>query len=195
MINRGSSNKLGFPPTKSALWIRRALLVVFAFVLYGNTLGHQFTQDDAIVIYDNIYTQKGFSGITDILTTDTFSGFFQDQNKSNLVSGGRYRPLTLIFFAVLWQFFGATTWIYHLASVLSFTLLGLVLHKLLSLLFDEEHSASLLDKSFLISLLFLAHPIHTEVVANVKGMDETFCLLFVLTTLLYTFMYSLDNSQ
>lgn len=37
--------------------------------------------------------------------------------------------------------------------------------------------------AFIVSLLFLAHPIHTEVIANVKSRDEIFSLLFMMLTL------------
>ena len=56
-------------------WYHLALLL-FAFVLYGNTLTHDYVQDDAIVITDNMFTQKGIAGIQGLLTKDTFFGFF-----------------------------------------------------------------------------------------------------------------------
>jgi len=82
-----------------------ALLMIFCFLLYGNTLNHDYTQDDAIVIYDNMYTTQGISGIPGILKYDTFKGFFKVEGKDKLVSGGRYRPFTLIMFALEWQLF------------------------------------------------------------------------------------------
>jgi len=36
------------------------------------------------------------------------------------------------------------------------------------------------------TLLFVVHPIHTEVVANIKSRDEILCLLFVVLTLFFT---------
>ena len=43
--------------------------------------------------------------------------------------------------------------------------------------------------AFVISLLFLAHPIHTEVVANVKSRDEIFSFLFMMLTLYLAHQY------
>lgn len=43
--------------------------------------------------------------------------------------------------------------------------------------------------ALLISLLFLAHPIHTEVVANVKSRDEIFSFLFIILTLFVAHQY------
>ncbi|HNB82476.1 MAG TPA: hypothetical protein PLP14_10280, partial [Chitinophagaceae bacterium] len=42
-----------------------------------------------------------------------------------------------------------------------------------------------------ISLLFLAHPLHTEVVANVKSRDEIFSLFFMLLSLFAAHRYSI----
>jgi hypothetical protein len=43
--------------------------------------------------------------------------------------------------------------------------------------------------ALIISLLFLAHPIHTEVVANVKSRDEIFSFLFIMLTLFIAHQY------
>lgn len=45
--------------------------------------------------------------------------------------------------------------------------------------------------AFIISLLFLAHPLHTEVVANVKSRDEIFSFLFMLLSLYMAHRYAL----
>jgi hypothetical protein len=82
------------------------LIMVVSFVLYGKTLSYGYTQDDAIVITDNMYTKDGISGIPGILGNDTFYGFFKKEGKQFLVEGGRYRPLTLVFFALGWNIFG-----------------------------------------------------------------------------------------
>jgi len=43
--------------------------------------------------------------------------------------------------------------------------------------------------SFIITLVFAAHPIHTEVVANVKSRDEILSLLFIIATLIGAHSY------
>ncbi len=48
--------------------------------------------------------------------------------------------------------------------------------------------------AFVISLLFLFHPIHTEVVANVKSRDEIFSFLFMILTLFLAHRYALNKS-
>ena len=115
--------------------LHKWLIFTVAFLLYGNTLTHEYTQDDAIVIYDNMFTTAGFSGIPGILKYDTFYGFFKVEGKDKLVAGGRYRPLTLVMFAVEYAVFGESPFIGHLGNVLRYGLLGLVLYLLLLKLF------------------------------------------------------------
>ncbi|HNA42092.1 MAG TPA: hypothetical protein PLP81_08370, partial [Saprospiraceae bacterium] len=67
----------------------RVIIFMLGFLLYANTLSYDFTQDDAIVIYDNMYTTQGIKGIPGILEYDTFYGFFKEAGKANLVAGGR----------------------------------------------------------------------------------------------------------
>lgn len=49
--------------------------------------------------------------------------------------------------------------------------------------------------ALIISLLFLAHPIHTEVVANVKSRDEIMSLLFMILSLIMAHKYALHRSM
>jgi hypothetical protein len=80
------------------------ILVLLAFVLYSNTLGHKFAFDDSIVITDNTFTQKGLAGIPDLVSRDFFEGVYGEGGME--LSGGRFRPLSLVCFAVENQFFG-----------------------------------------------------------------------------------------
>ena len=93
------------------------VLAVIACLLYVNTLGHDFAVDDAIVIYENTLVKQGLAGVGEIFSHDTFYGFFNDEAKANLVAGGRYRPLTLVLFAIEQQI-SRGPFIGHLFNVL-----------------------------------------------------------------------------
>ena len=168
---------------------RLQMLVVFAlaFVVYIGSLGHQFVQDDAIVITDNMFTQKGAEGIGGILSKDTFYGFFKVEGKDNLVAGGRYRPFTLVLFALLYELVGANPFVFHLFTVLLFAATCVLLYQTLRALLEPRFGASYTAlTSFIAAALFAVHPIHTEVVANVKGCDEIVTLLGSLGALWFT---------
>lgn len=152
-------------------------IFLLSFILYGNTLWHDYTQDDAIVIYDNMYTSQGIKGIPGLLTKDTFHGFFKTEGKSKLVSGGRYRPATPVMFAIEYQIFGKNPFWGHLFNILWYIILGITIYLLLIEWFGKDGSMTGYWLSLTATLLFIAHPIHTEVVANIKGRDEIISLL------------------
>ncbi|HNL38947.1 MAG TPA: glycosyltransferase family 39 protein [Saprospiraceae bacterium] len=176
------------PPFFMRIGLQTGLIFAFAFLLYANTLSHNFVLDDAIVITGNVHTQKGIDGIPGILSTDAFTAFFDAEGKKSLVVGGRYRPLTLVLFAVIYEMVGAKPFLFHLVTVLLFALTCAVfyrtLRRMLRVNFGDDYAAML---SWMAAVLFAAHPIHTEVVANIKGCDEIATLLFSLGALWLVF--------
>lgn len=181
------------------------IIFVTCFLLYANTLGHQFALDDAIVITKNQYTQQGVAGIPKIFADDTFLGFFGE--KKNLVEGGRYRPFSVAMFALENQLFGTkktlsdgkimyeySPFVGHLFNVLWYTLTCMVLFWLLKQLFKTFETVQTTFSPTLFALMatlfFAAHPIHTEAVANIKGRDEIFSLLGSLSATFFALRFS-----
>ena len=70
-------------------WIPALILVVLPLALYWQSVNYDFVLDDSIVYSENNFVKKGISGIGEILTTETFSGYFGEQK--NLVVGARDR--------------------------------------------------------------------------------------------------------
>ena len=152
------------------------MVFLVAFGLYANTLSHGYVLDDRVVITGNTYTQAGFAGIGDLLTTDSFRGFLGRDVEE--LAGGRYRPLSLVTFAIEGALFGDSPAVAHLGNVLLFALCCVVLLGVLQELLGERSGPlSGLSVPFASALLFAVHPIHTEVVANIKGRDEILALL------------------
>ena len=170
-------------------YLQAAVIFLFAFLLYANTFNHGYAVDDMIVVQKNKLTQKGFEGIPDIMTTDAFYGFFGEDYK--FVAGGRYRPLSIVTFAIEVQFFGANK--PHLSHIINAIFYGItcMLIFLLMLNLFKTQVTSLLHFSvpLIATLLYTAHPIHTEVVANIKGRDEIMGMLFSVLTLLCSIKY------
>jgi|SRR5690554_213349 len=164
------------------------LFLVAAFILYGNTLGHDYTLDDAIAITENNFTKKGISGVWDHLSNESFVGFYG--TKKDLVSGGRYRPLSFVLFSIEYGIFGRSAFFSHLFSILWYALNGFVLFFTLQKLLPKKYSeGSWLALPLFASLLWFFHPIHTEVVANVKGRDEIMAFTGVLAALYVLLRY------
>ncbi len=175
---------------KQRAWWQRpvwhmVVLVVLTFWVYGRSLTFGHTLDDAIVITQNELTQKGFGGVADILGHDSFYGFFKMEGKDKLVAGGRYRPLSIVLFAMVKGLTGGPAWVYHLLNILLYCLLVLVVYRflryILEQLFKSGKEASAVA-AWIGALLFAWHPLHVEVVANVKGADEVLALLLTLLT-------------
>ena len=142
------------------------LIGSLAFALYANTLNHDYVLDDKAIITQNTFTQKGFSGIFDHLTHSYWYGI-------NNKDAGNYRPMSGISFSIENALFGNNPTMGHLLNILFYALLCMVLYHWLRTL-------QLMDQRWLMLsiILFAAHPIHTEVVANIKSRDEIYALLF-----------------
>lgn len=201
-------------------YIPYLILFVFSFLLYANTLHHQYALDDGMTILNNEYVLKGVRGIPDIFTKDMLDSYYRKMGANGRLHGGRFRPLSLATFAVEQECigarnnmdFGKNEWdvnkngigepeedvykdgIYdqkdamakgfglrHWVNVLLYSLLVcLIFAALVKINFRNGQALAAL----IIALLFAAHPIHTEVVANVKSRDEILSLLFIVATLI-----------
>ena len=153
-------------------------IFAFSFLLYSNTLHHGFVMDDGAVITNHSTVQKGVSGIIELFEQSSVYG----STKENF---GSYRPLTMSFFAIEKQFFGSNSNGYHAIQILLYSILCVLLYILLKKIIKDFHPLL----PFITILLFISHPIHTEVVANIKSADEILCLLFASLATLFAFRF------
>lgn len=198
-------------------------IFILACIIYSNTIPNKWTVDDSIIIHQNSFVKQGIAGIDDIFSTDAFTGFYGKD--INAVSGGRYRPLTPALFAVQAEIFAPTqkdinqnvvkdkdghktknlsknTWfpnILHFFNMVWYGLLCLIIYRTLLLAFQLKWSTD--DKKPYVvacatTLLFTVHPLHTEVVANVKSLDELLSLLGAIASLFCILkLYSLSQKE
>lgn len=158
---REFSFKFFFVPlttVKAIHWIIIIGLIVFFNALFGN-----FVLDDVAYITAN----PGFH-----------SPSFWELIKGNLYnSGGQYRPIAALYFFTLYNFFGNTSFFYHLPQVI-FHIINSIL---LFLVFNKFFSNPL---SFILSIIFLSHPIQVESVSYIAATDNSLFFLFGITALL-----------
>ncbi len=152
-------------------------IILFTFILYGNTLNHHYALDDDFVT-KNTFVNNGIKGLNKIFTRGYFYGF----NKNNEQI---YRPVTLTSFLVEYTFFGKSPHTSHLINVLLYALMVIVLFLLMTKLFNDRHSFI----PFLIVLLYTAHPLHTEVVASIKNREDLLSGLFLFISALCIIQY------
>ena len=180
------ANSMQFSVFKFSFVQQVMILLSIAFGFYFNSLYNQYALDDGVVIKHNQYVQQGFSGIPKILTSDSYQSLYNEMHSGQMLSGGRYRPLSEVLFAVEHQFFGDDPFVGHLLNVIYFLCCVFFLLYFLSKCFFI-HVPGGSDMAFLAALLFVIHPIHTEVVANIKSSDELLSLLFILLTLIFVY--------
>ena len=151
------------PTTKKQKSLSMALgmklfCVAFAFLLYANTLGHQYTLDDFSVIKDNYVTKQGIEGIPTLLTTNYRFGYWNSE-------GTLYRPISMVMFAIEWELFEDQPWIHHLISVLLYAFTAWLLFITLRRWWHNKSGIL----AFAVTLIYIAHPITGVVSGNLLG--------------------------
>ncbi len=119
----------------------------------------------------------GIRAIPTIFSTRTL----YDNNNNNF----DYRPVAMLSFAVQHQIFGGAPQVSHAISVVIYSCICVLIFVLLCRWFGA-------DKRWLAlaaALLFAVHPLHTEVVDNIKCRDELLATLFGLLFLFYTWKW------
>ncbi|MCK9611927.1 MAG: tetratricopeptide repeat protein [Bacteroidales bacterium] len=165
------------------------ILCFLSLLIYSNTLFFDYALDDGLIITDNKSTKKGFEGLGEIFTKNSFYGVFGDE-ANELLPGGRYRPLAQATFAVEYEVFDKNPFVSHLLNILLYAFICMLLLKVLRNIFEKyENEKWYLSVPFIASLLFACHPLHTEVVANIKGRDELLSLAGSLASLHFSLQY------
>jgi tetratricopeptide (TPR) repeat protein len=140
-------------------------IFLLAFLIYLPTVNHQFALDDYSVIHENRHVQAGFEGMDEILTTNYRHG---QQNFND----GLYRPLSLITFALEKEWFDSNPFFGHFFNILLYAVACLLLYLALLRIMPLPQSWV-----WLAVVIFILHPLHTEVVANIKSRDELLAFL------------------
>ena len=148
------------------------LLGVLAFCVYGNTLKNNFAMDDYTMIIKNSIVTKGAKAIPELFTTPHSMGY-------GAIPNDEYRPLPMALFSVEYQLFEGNPAPFHFVNILLFMGCVVALFFFLDKLFEGAKTAVV----SVACLLFVLHPIHTEVVANIKSGDELMSFLFAFLSL------------
>jgi len=160
------------------------ILIAIASIINIRTLTYGYTYDDAAFTTEaSLIGLRGIAAIPALFTHAKNYNF----DKSNT---GSYRPLLPITFAIEHEFFGFKPAVSHFINLVLFGILMMVLFKLLRRMLNNYS----MYVPFFILLLYELHPVHTEVVANVKSRDEVITLMFTALSMLQSFKY-IDNDK
>ncbi len=172
-----------FPPSlpRTANLIVIAVIFIWAFLLYGNTLLNKYSIDDNLVTHSDVVRQ-GYKAIPFIL-----SSYLADDGNGTESRSGSYRPLSGSSFAMEYSLWGEKPSKSHLINVFLYFIASLITFYVLRRLLINYNILF----PVLITMLFMAHPVHTEVVASLKNRDELFAYIFgmagMYTLLSYTY--------
>ncbi|MFK7937082.1 MAG: tetratricopeptide repeat protein [Saprospiraceae bacterium] len=150
---------------------QRLLMATFfgllAMLLYAPSVQYDFVYDDDAVIVKNKFVQQGFAGLDDIWTTTYFKGYRER------INARAYRPVPLTALALEYQAFGLNAQVHHATNILFYGLTGFFIFLFLAMLLREHH----IILPIMVALFFVVHPLHIEVVANIKSRDELLAFL------------------
>lgn len=154
---------------------KHLLFIIFiTFLVYLNSLGNSFVWDDL----NNIVNNKELEG--PVKLTDVF--LKPPKPPAQIF----YRPisyLTIIFDHRLW---GGNPFGYHLTNFL-FHLANVILIFYITARLTRSHLIS-----FIPSLLFAIHPVHTEAITYISGRSDPICGFFIFSAFLF-YLKSLDT--
>jgi tetratricopeptide (TPR) repeat protein len=144
------------------------VLVALTVVLYYNTIFNYFSLDDNYINTSNEQNVQGLKALPEIFTT-----LYSDDG----TQAYGYRALTRATFALEYQFTADSAYnpyVSHAINLILYALLALLLFKVLNRLFRGYNPWF----AFLVAVIFIAHPTHTEVVASIKNRDVLLHFLF-----------------
>ena len=166
--------------------VSAVLIFVISLLVYSNTFNHGFVLDDNGIIENNTITSSpvSFENTALIFKTPLRKGDLTDKENS------LYRPVTKFIFNLEWNAFNGEPAPMHRFHVFLFGLLCVFLFLVLKDLFKDIWAIP-----FFAALLFATHPIHTEVVANLKSLDEIVSLLGLLGAFLSIQLYLRSSNK
>lgn len=132
--------------------------------MYGNTIFNNYSLDDEIVAYNNPQIEKGIKAIPEIFTTH-YSTISEQKYD--------YRPIVKATFAIEYSIFGGNPHISHLINIIIYIFLSITIFYFLKRIFKGVNSLFIAS----VLLIFIAHPIHSEVVASIKNRDVMLSML------------------
>jgi len=165
-------------------WVGLAAAAL-GFLLYVNTFGHIWCLDDYSAIKENWVVKSGLNweSLKTIFSTEYRYGAWSSP-------GSLYRPIPLVMFALEWQIWPDNPMPGHIINVLLYAFTGWLLWITWRRILSNQPPVL----AALAVLLFMAHPVHTEVVANTKSRDEILSLLFS-TAAFYFLWKHLDSKK
>lgn len=151
---------------KAITWI-----VVIGLIVFCNGLFNGFVEDDTVQIGPTLYIHTANS-LIDLFRGSTFINFIPGH-----AIGVYYKPVTILFFSFIYTIFGSNAFPFHLFQIFIY-----IFNCCLLFFFLKQFLK--LPVAFLLSLIFLVHPINSEVALYISDSQELLFFIFGMVALL-----------
>lgn len=155
---------------KKQIALHLLVIIIFGVVAYVNTFSNEFLYDDEHYIQRNPYI-RDFSHLKDIFTKNVGAGVYRIDNF--------YRPIQLLAYSIVYHISGLNVFGFHLLNFLLHLSNAFLIYFFTLILFKRR------EVSFIASLLFMVHPIHTEAITYMNGTADPLAMFFGLLTLFF----------
>lgn len=158
-----------FTTSKAIHWI-----IIIGFIVYGNMLFNGFVWDDVGYIISN----------QTIHQFDVLKLF--GENEFN--SGGYFRPIPAVYFSLLYQMSGTQPFLYHFIQLCLHIINACIVYIFFKRFFPNIHS-------FLLTLIFLVHPVQVESVSYIGAAQSELFFLFGIIALMISMQSRLSYAK
>jgi len=156
------------------------IITIFGFVLFFRVFFNGFVDDDQTLIVNNPLVHS----ITNI--PRIFRGSTYYDPVTHKLHGLYYKPLMLTFYTTIISIFGMKAFFLHLFQVILFILNAYLVYLLFRRFFSEM-------LAMLLSILFLVHPINSEVAAYIADAQDALYFFFGMLAL-NVMLYKKNNT-
>lgn len=149
-------------------YLNYIILLVIVISFYGNTLTNGFVHDDVWQVQKRSISQVFTSCIAEEIVGGCERGFY-------------WRPMQYLsyYFTI---FASSEPWVFHLVNLIYLWIAGVLVLWLMKMLFE---SSKLWFLPLVSAVIFIAHPVNSEVVNWVSATPELLSTIFGLLTLLF----------
>lgn len=139
-------------------WLFLPVLFLVGFLLYGQSLKNPFVFDDELQITNNLVV-KSFDVVA-MFSGSTFTSYGKNDQ-----SGIYFKPLQSLSYGILWQVGQGNSFPFHLFQLIIAILNSFLFFYILSHWLNKIYS-------LLLAILFLVHPINSEVVLYIADLQD-----------------------
>ena len=144
-------------------------IFIIGFVVFFNSLFNGFVGDDSGQIVNNS-SIFSLANIPNFFHISTF-------NLGNGISGMYYKPLLLTIYSFIYSLFGLSPFAYHFFQVFIFVINAVLVFLLLNKFLKR-------NLAFILSLIFLVHPISQDAAAYISNLQDVMFFFFGMLAIL-----------